>query len=155
MRERAFKYYGRTLRMMGNVHGSVADVRNAIVCSLFCVIFEMQSKDYRAAESHFVGGQKMADELARVQGPGATRRGGSELYWELHNVLNFLKLQEGSANVDRWRQGFELCGRNWLDRDWTGEETWGVETPLMEFAVVPLTTQVEPAVNTTRYGLWQ
>lgn len=140
MRQRAFAYYGRALRYVGTAPVTNEEVRRAIACSLFFIVFEMYNDDLEAAQSHFRSGQRMADELYRASDPaeGAFPSGALDMGWELHNVLCFLMTQERTCNLDRWRNGFEVVGKDWLARDWTGPESWMEETPLLEFAMVKL-----------------
>jgi hypothetical protein len=140
MRQRAFAYYGEALRCVGTAPVSNEEVRRAIACSLFFIVFEMYNDDLEAAQAHFRSGQLMADELYKTSSAdgGSFRAGALDMGWELHNVLCFLKTQERTSNLDRWRNGFEVVGKDWLGRDWTGMDSWMEETPLLEFAMVKL-----------------
>jgi hypothetical protein len=140
MRQRAFAYYGRALRYVSTAPVSNEEVRRAIACSLFFIVFEMYNDDLEAAQAHFRSGQLMADELYKTTGPSdeGFATGAIDMGWELHNVLCFLKTQERTSNLDRWRNGFEVVGKDWLGKDWTGMDSWMEETPLLEFAMVKL-----------------
>ena len=149
MRQRAFTYYGEALRCVGTAPLSKEEVRRAIACSLFFIVFEMCNDDHIAAQSHFRSGQRMADELYSATGADPEEQGRSfpsgalDMGWELHNVLVFLRTQERTGNMMRWRNGIEAVGKDWLGRDWTKDEDWAREPPLLEFAMVKLAPSVQ------------
>ncbi|KAH8173416.1 fungal zn(2)-Cys(6) binuclear cluster domain-containing protein [Sarocladium implicatum] len=147
MRQRAFTYYGEALRRVGTAPLSKEEVRRAIACSLFFIVFEMCNDDPIAAQSHFRSGQRMADELYSASAEDEQERsfpsGALDMGWELHNVLVFLRTQERTGNMRRWRNGLEAVGRDWLGRNWTNDENWAVDTPLLELAMVKLAPSVQ------------
>ena len=149
-RGRALGYYGSALRLLGQCRGGNTSLRNAIVCCVFCVVFETMIRDHEAAEAHFQSGQKMAIEWRKVQseasgssptGSSPTRSSpglGGDLYWELHNAMCFLMMRERGTRSGSPESG--LAGRG---LDSSGDETSEVQGMLPEFAMLKLTPDHE------------
>ncbi|KND92969.1 hypothetical protein TOPH_02463 [Tolypocladium ophioglossoides CBS 100239] len=63
----ALTCYGNALREARTASASRADLREAILCSMFFVIFETINGDQAAAEAHLQSGQRILDELGRAR----------------------------------------------------------------------------------------
>lgn len=108
----ALRRYGAALREVRETSVSHdGDLRPAILCSMFFVIFEIINGDQNAAEAHLFNGQRMMDELQRSGGYGLDTGGSTpgdgqtkSLRKELKHVLRFLALQARSHGVVRWER---------------------------------------------------
>ncbi|KYK59167.1 hypothetical protein DCS_00297 [Drechmeria coniospora] len=87
--ERALACYGRALRI-ARQQASVkpTDVREAVLCSMFFVIFETINEDEAAAEAHLQSGQRVLDELGPRHVTGETPRLRTMLRRVLQCVAN-------------------------------------------------------------------
>lgn len=106
--EKALWHYGRALQFVRETSTSQENLRPAILCSLFFVIFEIMNGNTDAAESHLWNGEKMVLELQRlesrtrstdVDGEGTLRR-------ELPCALQFLMLQSDTPNLNFEKAGY-------------------------------------------------
>jgi hypothetical protein len=122
----ALRRYGTALREMRETSIMQGDVRPALLCSMFFVIFEIINGDQAAAESHLSMGQRMMDELQPQQGsvpatplsfgPSPTPNSASQprnLRKELKHVLRFLALQARSHGVVRWEREMRRQTDSW------------------------------------------
>lgn len=122
----ALRRYGTALREVRQASASQADLRPAILCSMFFVIFEIINGDQKAAESHLFSGQRMMDELqpsgaeTEFTSSSSGREQGRSLRKELKHVLQFLALQARSHGVLGW--GREMRNQNGSAQDLQGVE---------------------------------
>lgn len=94
----ALTCYGHALREARTASANHGDLREAILCSMFFVIFETINGDQAAAEAHLQSGQRILDELsrARAREQHGRQHGGGEaesLRRQLRYVLQFLAEQ--------------------------------------------------------------
>ena len=97
----ALTCYGHALREARTASASHGDLREAILCSMFFVLFETINGDQAAAEAHLQSGQRILDELslAQAQDLYGTQHGGGNggeaesLRKQLRYVLQFLAVQ--------------------------------------------------------------
>lgn len=93
---RALDSYGRALRAARQAtSASHADLREAVLCSLFFALFETVNGDQVAAAAHLQSGQRILDALAPTQrhGPSVPH----SLRSQLRYVVRFLVLQNREA----------------------------------------------------------
>ncbi|PNY28335.1 Uncharacterized protein TCAP_01732 [Tolypocladium capitatum] len=89
----ALTCYGHALREARTASARHADLREAVLCSMFFVVFETVNGDRAAAEAHLRSGQRILDELSPGQ-HGSQHGGEAEsLRKQLRHVLRFLALQ--------------------------------------------------------------
>ena len=100
----ALRCYGVALNKVSQAGSSHADLRSAILCSMFFVIFEIINGDQKAAEAHLYSGQKMMDELQQAQPNASPRQRTGTLRSELSHVLQLLALQARRQGVAHWQQ---------------------------------------------------
>lgn len=101
--EKALWHYGRALHIIRETNISPDNLRPAILCCMFFVIFEIMKGDTRAAESHLCNGEKMLFELQRMEAKPIGDRVG--LKQELPRALQFLMLQIDVSNLNAEKAG--------------------------------------------------
>ncbi|KAM4060469.1 hypothetical protein HRG_001972 [Hirsutella rhossiliensis] len=93
---RALDCYGRALRATRQAtSASHADLREAVLCSLFFAIFETVNGDQAAAAAHLQSGQRILDAVAPAQRRDPS--GPQSLRSQLRHVVRFLALQARGA----------------------------------------------------------
>ncbi|KAI9158260.1 hypothetical protein HJFPF1_06252 [Paramyrothecium foliicola] len=111
---RAFDCYGQALRALVETEMDSADLRPAILCSLFFIIFEIIHKDIPAMQAHLKSGQRMLDELLRTREKvGFVQQGGVRA--ELRHALRFLLHQTGNATMIEERHYNQQQASCWAD----------------------------------------
>ncbi|EQK98152.1 DNA replication complex GINS protein psf2 [Ophiocordyceps sinensis CO18] len=89
---RALDCYGQALRAARQAtSASHADLREAVLCSLFFAVFETVNGDQVAAAAHLQSGQRILDALAPAQRREPS--GPPSLRSQLRHVVRFLALQ--------------------------------------------------------------
>lgn len=86
--------YGLALQEARRATMRQTDLREAVVCCMFFVIFETINGDREAAQAHLMSGQKILDEL------GHGCNGAEGFRKELRHVLQYLAQQARDFGVD-------------------------------------------------------
>lgn len=112
----ALGYYGLAIRQMRDAHEAGGNLRAAILCSMFFVIFEAINGDKDAAEAHLQCGQRMLDNLFSLL-PQSAIIGSSagSLRKEIRNLLQYISLQVRIGGVNCWKGEMDAFYTNYLE----------------------------------------
>lgn len=102
--------YGLALQEARQATARKTDLREAVICSMFFVIFETINGDREAAQAHLQSGQKILEEL------GHSSNGAEGFRKELRNVLRYLAQQAREFGVDEPNQYSGEAGGSILDK---------------------------------------
>ena len=110
----ALKWYADALSEVRSSSIYSGDVRPAILCSMFFVIFETIHGDQRAAAAHLYNGQRMLDEFTSQSTALEAGQGVLSVRKELSHLSKFLARQASAARSDSTERETDLA-EHWSD----------------------------------------